>query len=325
MRGLRPGGGGAAPGRHPGSRSSCCPSSPRRQLQELVRWHLTATAYSAALPRRSGRGGPRVRGPDGPGPPQGGHRHAPRRRPPSAVVAAGPSAARPCRSCAGRGCGPTWPEPTRSTTPTTVTQLALLDEAVVAALEAAGYPPPIVHAANSAGAWPGAGGSPATWCAPASPSTASPRARRWPAVPGAGAGALAAGPGQPRPAGGGRGGDLLRSSHDPRPGRHHRHPAARLRRRRAPAPRRRWAARCCIGGRRRPIAGVVTMDQLMVDCGDDAVVPGRRGRADRRARAASRSRLTTGPAPSGPSPTRWCAALSPRLPRLYEGEEPEPA
>jgi alanine racemase len=29
-----------------------------------------------------------------------------------------------------------------------------------------------------------------------------------------------------------------------------------------------------IGGRRRPITGVVTMDQLMVDCGDDDVVPG---------------------------------------------------
>jgi alanine racemase len=29
-----------------------------------------------------------------------------------------------------------------------------------------------------------------------------------------------------------------------------------------------------IGGRRRPIVGVVTMDQLMVDCGGDAVAPG---------------------------------------------------
>jgi alanine racemase len=29
-----------------------------------------------------------------------------------------------------------------------------------------------------------------------------------------------------------------------------------------------------IGGRRRPIVGVVTMDQLMVDCGDDVVAPG---------------------------------------------------
>ncbi len=29
-----------------------------------------------------------------------------------------------------------------------------------------------------------------------------------------------------------------------------------------------------LGGRRRPIAGTVTMDQLMVDCGDDAVRPG---------------------------------------------------
>jgi alanine racemase len=29
-----------------------------------------------------------------------------------------------------------------------------------------------------------------------------------------------------------------------------------------------------IGGRRRPIVGVVTMDQLMADCGDDVVAPG---------------------------------------------------
>ena len=29
-----------------------------------------------------------------------------------------------------------------------------------------------------------------------------------------------------------------------------------------------------IGGRRRRIVGVVTMDQLMVDCGDDHVAPG---------------------------------------------------
>jgi alanine racemase len=38
-------------------------------------------------------------------------------------------------------------------------------------------------------------------------------------------------------------------------------------------PRRLWetGAEVLIGGRRRPIVGVVTMDQLMVDCGDDAV------------------------------------------------------
>jgi alanine racemase len=29
-----------------------------------------------------------------------------------------------------------------------------------------------------------------------------------------------------------------------------------------------------IGGRRRPLAGMVTMDQIVVDCGDDAVAPG---------------------------------------------------
>jgi alanine racemase len=29
-----------------------------------------------------------------------------------------------------------------------------------------------------------------------------------------------------------------------------------------------------IGGRRRPIVGVITMDQLMVDCGDDEIAVG---------------------------------------------------
>ena len=41
-------------------------------------------------------------------------------------------------------------------------------------------------------------------------------------------------------------------------------------------PRRLFAAggEVLIGGRRRPIVGVVTMDQLMVDCGDDDVAVG---------------------------------------------------
>jgi alanine racemase len=30
-------------------------------------------------------------------------------------------------------------------------------------------------------------------------------------------------------------------------------------------------AEVLVGGKRRPIAGVITMDQLMVDCGDDEV------------------------------------------------------
>ena len=52
-----------------------------------------------------------------------------------------------------------------------------------------------------------------------------------------------------------------------------------------------------IGGRRRPIIGTVTMDQLMVDCGDDPVRARRRGRADRRAgRRAHHGRGVGGPA-----------------------------
>ena len=41
-------------------------------------------------------------------------------------------------------------------------------------------------------------------------------------------------------------------------------------------------AEVLIGGRRRPLAGMVTMDQIVVDCGEDAhVAARRRGRADR--------------------------------------------
>jgi alanine racemase len=79
-----------------------------------------------------------------------------------------------------------------------------------------------------------------------------------------------------------------------------------------------------LGGRRRPLAGVVTMDQLMVDCGDDDVVPGdeavligvqggERITADDWARAL------------GTIAYEVVCALSPRLPRIYRGEEPEPA
>jgi len=38
-----------------------------------------------------------------------------------------------------------------------------------------------------------------------------------------------------------------------------------------------------IGGRHRVITGVVTMDQLMVDCGDDDITRGDRGRTRRTA------------------------------------------
>ena len=63
-----------------------------------------------------------------------------------------------------------------------------------------------------------------------------------------------------------------------------------------------------IGGRRCPMVGVVTMDQVMVDVGPDAEVrAGRRGGAARAPRATSGSRPTSGPPGSTRSPTRWCA------------------
>ncbi len=64
--------------------------------------------------------------------------------------------------------------------------------------------------------------------------------------------------------------------------RRHRHRACRLCRRGARGRFSKAAASCSIGGRRRRVAGAVTMDQLLVDCGPDSGVRrGRRGRADR--------------------------------------------
>ena len=84
-----------------------------------------------------------------------------------------------------------------------------------------------------------------------------------------------------------------------------------------------------IGGRRSPIVGVVTMDQLMVDCGDDAVAVGdevvllgRQG--DEEVTAPS------GPSASAPSATRSPAPSAPaspatgrrvRLARVQNGDD----
>ena len=71
-----------------------------------------------------------------------------------------------------------------------------------------------------------------------------------------------------------------------------------------------------IGGKRRPFAGVVTMDQVMVDCGDDAV------------RVADEVVLIGKQGPESISTSEWASALdtisyevltgiSPRVPRRY--------
>ena len=73
-----------------------------------------------------------------------------------------------------------------------------------------------------------------------------------------------------------------------------------------------------IGGRRRPIVGVMTMDQLMVDCGDDAVgvvdevvLIGSPGRA-----SGQRRRLGRGWAPSRTRSPRGIGGRAPRIHRL---------
>ena len=79
-----------------------------------------------------------------------------------------------------------------------------------------------------------------------------------------------------------------------------------------------------IGGRRRPIVGVVTMDQLMVACdddvhvGDEVVLIGEQG--DERITADEVGR--TG---STPSPTRSCAASAPECPAATRTADAEDA
>ena len=158
-------------------------------------------------------------------------------------------------------------------------QLDLFDR-LVAELAAAGITAPLLHAANTAGAiaFPGRA---TTWCAAGSASTATS-----PAV----------GPGRLRRAGGGRAAAPGHGAQGPGGG-----GARRSRRGSAPRtggcrplPARSLVAtvpigyadgvpralfdggyEVLIGGVRRPLAGAVTMDQIVVDCGDDdSVRPG---------------------------------------------------
>lgn len=87
-------------------------------------------------------------------------------------------------------------------------------------------------------------------------------------------------------------------------------------------PRRAWDAGpgAIVGGARRAFAGVVTMDQCMVDCGDDEVRPGdeatligadAHGRAEQRAEDWARA--------LGTITYEVTCAISPRVPRVHRG------
>ena len=80
-----------------------------------------------------------------------------------------------------------------------------------------------------------------------------------------------------------------------------------------------------LGGRRRPIVGVVTMDQLMVDCGDD---DGARGDEVVLIGVQGDERITADEWAGGsaPSATRSCAGSALACARVYQRvSEPEPA
>ena len=81
-----------------------------------------------------------------------------------------------------------------------------------------------------------------------------------------------------------------------------------------------------IGGRRYPIAGTVTMDQLMVDVGSTPTVEvGDEVDPARHPGPARRSPPRNGPSISAPSPTRSSAASAPAFPAGTSDERPRPA
>jgi alanine racemase len=295
---------------------------PVAQLEELVRWHLTATAYSAtyldALAKEARESAsPTVRvhlKVD-----TGMHRVG--ARPEQMVPLVQQLLAQPELRWEGL-----WTHLARADElidPTTVLQLGLLDD-VVLALQRAGYPPPVVHAANSAAglAW-------------------GPAARR--DLVRAGIAVYGIAPSLELA-------DLCRElepalslrarvSHVQRlaagEGVSYGHRTVLDRDRTIATlplgyadgvPRRLSEVGGCVllAGRRRPIAGVVTMDQLMVDCGndpagigDEAVLIGTQG--------GDQITAWDWAAATGTIAYEIVCGLSPRLPRIYQGEEPEPA
>ena len=258
---------------------------PAGAMDDVVALGLTPTS----TPQRGRRG----RG-------QGGGRRPGRRRSPStsrSTPACTGSAPRPPTrrrwpvrpwptgpSCASRASGPTSPSPTSPSNPFTAEQCDRVRRRAWPSWPAPGVRPPLVHAANSAGALAHpAARHDLVRCGIAlygvAPSPALRRAACRPAP-----GAVAAGPGVLRAGGARPARRCPTGCAGPLPS-----DATvvatvpdRLRRRRAPAAVGASGGEVLIGGRRRPIAGTVTMDQIMVDCGDDRPVPaGRRGRAPR--------------------------------------------
>ena len=166
----------------PGSwpRSWCCPSRRRAQLDELrplapdARPLYTAESWTRWR-RRPGRRRARPCGCTSRSTPAC-TASAPRR----SSACRWPGAASPAPSCAGRACGPTWPWPTSPPTRTRLLQLALLRRRPRRAGARRLPTPPLVHAANSGRAGLAHRPPAATWCGPASRSTGSRRAWRWP-------------------------------------------------------------------------------------------------------------------------------------------------
>ena len=250
------------------------------------------------------------------GPPQGRHRHAPRRarRPTDALALAQEIVGRPelrargrvdplrggRRARATRSPPSSWPASTRS--------LAELDARRASRAAAARrqlgrrHRPP--------------GGALRPRARAASPSTASPRPGRWPV-------ALDLRPalrlrsevshGQ---AGGGGRGHLLRAAAPLRPARPTVATVPIGYADGVPPPAVGLAGgEVLIGGGAGRSSGSVTMDQLMVDCGDDPVEVGRRGRADRRVRATRRSPPRSGPSRLDTIAYEIVCGIGPRVPR----------
>ena len=151
-RGAGRGGRGAAQGRHRGPDPAAVPAPPRRHRR---RGALRPAAQRSTPPAAS-RPWPTRPGPPGiggPRPPQGQHRHEPRRAPqPDDIADAGQGDRPPPRARPRRRCGPTARWPTSPGNPFTDEQLDRFDAGRRPSWTRPGSPRRMRHAANTAAA-----------------------------------------------------------------------------------------------------------------------------------------------------------------------------
>ena len=303
------------------TRRSSCSRSRCRPRPSVVAAPPHARRLHGGRHRGAREGGRRRRGTRAaPGAPQGRHRHAPRRLPRPPTRSSSRRSRRRTASCASKACGPTSPSPTSPTTRTPPQQLARFD-AVRAALRRARSPTRARARGEHRGRARVPGARATTSCARHRHLRHRAGRRRSPAARRAAPGAVGEGARVVREAAARRRRALLRPALPTRAADAASRPCRSATATACPRNLARGGRR---GARRRPpppIAGTVTMDQLMVDVGDDPASTSATRSCSSAARATRGHRGRVGRSASARSRTRSCAASARASRRAGSGRE----